>query len=200
VSDFETHQLATAPPWMRKNWWATWLAAHGVYKDALVEGAKLAVKARFVHVAPSDALPYAASERNLEVAPGEAETAFRTRLVTAWEQWQWAGTKKGVVDALALLGYANTLVYEARDPGGIALSDGWDTAKWARFWVLILEPHTWNFPRWGDMTWGEFTWGTTASEVEVRRLQRAVRLWKPAHARCEGILIYVDDEHVTIPV
>jgi hypothetical protein len=77
--------------------------------------------------------------------------------------------------------------------------DGSPATAWSRFWVIIYSVGgvPWSEIDWGDvgLTWGQadLTWGSTATAAEVAAVRGIVRYWKPAHARCEKIIVVLDD-------
>jgi hypothetical protein len=198
MADYADYEVQRAPAWLRGPLGSGWLSAHGYLKDALVEGARQAVRARFVTRAPVDALPVLASERSLERMPPDTEAAWRARLGQAWELWAYAGTRKGVREALERTGYATSVVvYDALEwptgPGAVS---------WAVFWV-VLSGHDWvSDGVWSDPgVWGDGgTWGSTATPDEVARVQRLILLWKPAHARCAGVIVLLSGEVWGVPL
>lgn len=214
MAGYEEYHLALHPPPLRRPYGELWARAHGAFQDNHEEAAKQAVKARFVEVCPPDALEYHASERSLERMPADTEAEWRARLLNAWELWKWAGTKKGVIDAVKLTGLENVEIKEYwdwpdpivgfqiahtfADPAThILYIGGPSTDKWAKFWVIIDQPHPWET----DGTWGDpgvygdgGTWGSTATQEETHRLRRMVQQWKPAHAWCVNIIIILSGE------
>jgi len=192
--DYSSYEVQRAPAWLRGPFGAGWLEAHGLIKDGLVEGARQATKARFVSVAPSDALPYAASDRGLERMPHDTEATWRARLGQAWELWAWAGTRKGVVDALERTAIASSVaIYDAHQ---------WNagTGSWARFWVVLQTdfgpPPICGAPGLSvgqpDLLCGL----TGATSVQINAILRAVRLWRPPHAFCEAIILKLGEAHL----
>lgn len=190
MADYSEYEVQRAPAWLRGAFGAGWLEAHGFIKDGLVEGARQATRARFLSVAPSDALPQGASDRTLEQMPPDTEADWRARLGQAWELWAWAGTRAGVVDAVERTGYFDPVaIYDY-----LEWPDGPDERGWGSFW-MIVSGHPWTDDGlWDDPgTWGDGgTWDTTATPQEVELVLRQVRLWKPAHAWCGGILVILD--------
>lgn len=190
--DYSEYEVQRAPVWLRGEYGSGWLAAHGFIKDGLAEGARQATRARFVSLAPQDALDRIASDRQLERMPPDTVAAWRTRLGQAWELWAYAGTRKGVQEAVERTGYATSVVlYDA-----LEWPSGPGAVNWATFWV-VLSGHGWT----SDGTWGSGglwgdggTWGSTATPQEVQRVLRLIRLWKPAHAYCAGVLVLLSGE------
>jgi len=99
--------------------------------DDLADSARAAMLARLVVTAPEDALELAGRERGLPRYPGEYLTAYRNRLVNAWDYWREAGTLPGMTHALEALGYTNeygrvidagnTVQFTAHDDGSGSL-------------------------------------------------------------------------------
>ena len=198
MADYSEYEVQRAPVWLRGEFGSGWLQSHGFLKDGLAEGARQGVLARFVSKAPSDALPVLASERSLERMPADTDATWRARLADAWSMWAYAGTRKGVKEAIERTGYATSVVlYDALEwptgPGAV---------NWAVFWV-VLSGHGWSTEGlWGDPgTWGDGgTWGSDASEEEVQRVLRLVRLWKPAHAYCAAVIVLLSGEVWGVPL
>lgn len=187
---YSRYLLQLVPTWLRGRFGGGWVESHGLVLDGLIEGARQAALARFVTRAPLDALPFLASERGLERLPPDSLEGWRSRLLGAWDLWAWAGTKRGIRDALLATGYASTVeIFKAHE---------WEPSSpsWARFWV-VLTGHGWaSDGAWGDPgEWGDGgTWGSTASPEEVGRVLRLVLQWKPAEARCDGVLVMLGGE------
>jgi hypothetical protein len=80
----------------------------------------------------------------------------------------------------------------------------WDGQSdlWSRFWLILFPPSSlWvqSPPEWGDTgqaglwggAWGSagYTWGSTATQDQVGTIRQIVRTWKPAHTKCEWIIL-----------
>lgn len=198
LDPYARYARSTNPPWLGRRFGAGWNEAMGLFWDILADAARKAVLARVIEQAPDDALPFAGSDRLLEPMPGERAPAWRARLLTAWDAWAWAGTKKGVLDALALMGLTNAEIYEAADWG-----QG-NRAEWARFTLVVRQPHPWlgpiqagariftrrglAVPRAGE---GYVCGIGRARPDDIARLRRLIRLWKPAHAKAEPARVLV---------
>jgi hypothetical protein len=177
--------IELAPPWLRGRWGEAWNGTVGLAMDMVAEGAMQAVKARFIKGAPSDALPYAGTDRQIERAPGESDDQYRARLLGAFETWRLAGTNKGITTALAVIGYPNARVFESHDwfPGN---------PRWWRFWVVIDPPHGFTTWKVGDGTkLGMKLLGLdkAGDKSAVDLLRRVVRKWKAAHTVCEKLIV-----------
>lgn len=182
------------PAFLRRPFGLAWTEAQTIMFDVMADMTREAIKARFLDRAPSDALPLIASDRSLERRPGESLPAWRQRLKNAWGEWEWGGTKKGVVDNLIGAGYPGAAVYEFWD-----WNDG-DEERWARFWVVLNPPHGIQGPPVvGDgVTCGDGTICGVGGidEDEFNRIVRAIRTWQSGHAHCEEIIAVVSGDVV----
>ncbi len=121
MTDYSDFERETAPPWLQGPWARRWFYVSGLMKDAWREVAKSAVKARFVELAPRDALAPLLRDYALDEPYNEPEAVTRSRIARAWATWGQAGTKAGLVAALHTAGYQNVAVKEHRD---------WNTGRW----------------------------------------------------------------------
>jgi len=184
---YSAYVVALAPPWLRGKWGERWHEAEGLLLDMVAEGAVQAVKARLLGAGPDDALPYAGNDRQIERAPGESVESYRARLLGAFETWRRAGTNKGILVALAVIGYPTAAIYESHDWFPL------DPAWW-RFW-LVLDPPS-GFSSWklgdgtklGDKLVGLDKLGADA-KAALTLLRRVVRKWKAAHTLCVKIIV-----------
>jgi hypothetical protein len=182
---FSKYMIELAPPWLRGRWGEAWNGTVGLAMDMVAEGAMEAVKARFLKQAPVDALPYAGADRQIERAPGETDDVYRARLLQAFETWRLAGTNKGILTALAIIGYPKAKIFESHD---------WfpKDPRWWRFWLVIEPPHVFTAWKLGDGTkLGMKLLGLDSAEgtAALDLLRRVVRKWKAAHAVCEKLII-----------
>ncbi len=185
------------PPPLKRKWGLRWGGAVGLVLDGISELATAAVKASVVDQAPSDALLWIGWERDLERGPAESSLRYRARLKSAWNDWPWAGTDKGVLGALSVLGYSAA---ERRDrqwwhddlvPGTV----------WARNWVVVYDPpaawpivETWadlaaKYPTWADWSAARVAWGLEAPLDEVAHITRTVAKWTSSHALVVNIIV-----------
>lgn len=190
MATYEEFAPELHPPPLRGPYGTAWAEEHGARLDELLADTKDGVKARFPDDAPTDALPRIAADRLIVRGPVETDDEFRARLKAALAAWQWAGTKKGLLDhGLAPLGLEDTGIKTNTEWGSVP--DG-DTVKWARFWLVIAETHPWD----DDGTWGDpgtyestGTWGSTATLEEIQQIRSIIRLWKPARDVCFAIVV-----------
>ncbi len=95
-----------------------WAKAHGKVKDWFAQQLKCAIYAALPGVdaagnplAPDDGLALIGAERQLprvttsSGVANETPAAYATRLMTAWDAWAAAGSPKGLMAALSVLGY-----------------------------------------------------------------------------------------------
>lgn len=168
------------PPWLQGIRGRSLVSGLGGGLDEHASLVATGVLARFVQRAPEDALTTLGAERNLNRYPGELTSAFRSRVLAAWDFWQWAGTLPGVLFWLSAAGY-DAYVYEHfRD----------DPSIWAEFsvylWPKIAEYTTDRWDEggaWDDAT----TWDFTLAATELLRVPALLREVKPAHAKLRGV-------------
>jgi hypothetical protein len=192
---YAEYQAGLHPTALQGPFGAAWGRALGTLKDQHVDLAKQAVKARFVGIAPADALPLVGLERQIERGPGESDASYRARLLAAPDAWAWAGTTKGLLEyALAPAGFTNARVIINADwaaAGGVP-PDG-NAAFWSRFWVVISAPHPWTRRTWNSGwlygTPAGQTWDSDATASDVARVERLVKRWAPGHATAMGAFI-----------
>ncbi len=194
---FRTYLDSIAPRWGRKGRWGELWATIGLGFDAFADAAKDAVKARFVNLAPLDALGFIGADRLLERYPVQSDASWRAWLEAAWDLWTFAGTHTSVERALHEAGFTNASVHWALgtapdDYVGTWPPDG-DTANWSRFWVWLGDvwPLGWTVVNYGDgHTWGSYwTWGSTATVEEINFVRAICRKWKAGHTVCAGIYV-----------
>ncbi|AZF88272.1 hypothetical protein [Meiothermus phage MMP17] len=149
--------VAISPPWLRG---VRGSAFTGGLGEALDEHASLVatgVASRFANRAPEDAVNRLGAERGLTRYPGESLEAWRTRVLGAWEFWQWAGTEYGMGLALSQLGY-NSAIVPVRN---------YDNTRWSEFDVYLYAG----------------TRSYDGSVEEKNRILAIINQVKPAHTR-----------------
>ncbi len=202
--------MSTYPEWLvtllpsrlSLRWGARWMGALGAGLDDLLDRTKASVEVRGVSIAPDDAVPYHGRDRSIGRLPAESLDAYRTRLVAAWETWSWAGTQRGVWQALFLVGLRGALFFTARE----SLWDRWcpDTL-WARFRVVETGRYAWGEARWGSFQWGDLApdriqplrwghfvwgarvWGLDVTPAWVTGLLAQLAQWKNARDRVHSV-------------
>lgn len=212
-----------APRWLTEGVGGSVGYALDLVKDAYLTRVLLGLLARFPQngpdgeTAPPDAL--AAMGRDRRVVRGFNETAesYAVRLRAWLDDRKTAGNPFTLMQKIAeYVGTSTGFVIKTVDNNGnwyVREADGtramylkqanwdWDTntAKWARFWVILHPPSTfWSEGYdWGDVagpSWGEEigTWGSTATYAQVRTIRSLVSDWKPAGTNCTNIIVAFD--------
>lgn len=196
MGPYEEWSLLQLPGWAQDDLTgsigAQWDAINTEYIDA--------TKARFPALAPADALVWLGMERKLEQVPGETAESFAARLEGAWDTYQWAGTDKALIDAMALLGYSSVQVVRNNPTP----PDG-DDSKVSRIWLHIQQPHSISKRKWGagGNKWGEpggRLWGTNATREQVELIRRALQKWKASHCWVESVVVEFSDGNVVWPM
>jgi hypothetical protein len=191
-TDYSEFQVLDAPAWMGRTWGEKWNYFLGLFKDGFEEAARTAVRVRFPNLCPPDALDALAFERNLERGFRDTLVQYRARVHGAWETWEWAGTKKGLSDAIVAAGYETPIIFEYRD---------WPyTGRWWDFWVVLLPPFPWEGGEadgvWdGPGTWGDGgAWAYDIPDDDLRRLRALIKKWKPTHMHCVNAFLVWENE------
>lgn len=168
MTDFDDAQIERAPEWLQRPMGVIWSGIAGLMKQGAVQAAKDAVKARFVNLAPPDALLDMARDRALDVGFQESAGALRARIKKAWSTWQKGGTRQGMIDAFAAVGF-NAEILERPDA---------PVLQWWQFDVLVHPP---------------FPWDGLSPENVPQNYQdlfvALVRKWKPTHAECRRLVV-----------
>ena len=130
-------------------------------------------------------------------APGEADDAYRARLLNTFEIWATAGTEAGLLELFRVAGATNVTITEDQDVGGAL-------GHWARFSISVAEPHPFTAPAlWDGFDYDDGTLWGFADGAALEYTQLVVRRWKPAHTRCVGIGVQwasVPGETVIFPI
>jgi len=188
---YRDYEPEISPPWLRGRYGEAWAHVLGLAKDAIAEGAHQAVKLRLLGGCPEDALPYAGEDRQIERVPGESASSYRNRLLRAFVTWRLAGTNKGVLSALATIGFTSAIIIESEDWGASP-----DPTAWWLFWVVLSPPLPFSPAfKLGDGTkLGEKPLGVTGPLELIELLRRVIRKWKAAHAVCANVVLLFDGE------
>jgi hypothetical protein len=201
VTSYEQWLVEQSPGWLQGPYGAGYVGTLGLTKDTVVDAVKQAIKARFIKLAPNDALGYIGDDRVIERYPVDTDATYRARLVAAWETWLYAGTDRGVIAAMNAAGFANVQIFNNLVGPGFEMT--WppdsDAANWSRFWVVITDPQ-WTGVAWGDgHKWGDpWSWGTTATAADAAWIRAIIRKWKSSHTICKEILIRTSSPAATI--
>lgn len=151
---YQAYQPSLGPTWLKGTYGALWLRAFGQVKDGLVDRLKAGIKARMPLLAPHDALEALGVERGIDRATGESDTSYAARVQQAWDAWEFAGTAKGILVALAALGYtaaigqANRRMFTLDGDGEVVVTTlpvgSWASdatqAFWSTFQVIFPQP------------------------------------------------------------
>ena len=130
--------LALHPAWLRGAWSRAWASAIGNALDAIGVRTTEAIQARLPSFAPEDSLPALGDDRALPRTTREPSKAYRSRLRRAFTTWRNAGSDRGVIDAIATLGFRarvrrnNQWNWDGH-PGNVA-------PYWARMWIILDPP------------------------------------------------------------
>lgn len=156
---YRRYALNLAPTWLLQDRGANWLDTHGAAVDALVERVVDAVQAHLVDTAPDDALGLLGRERNIARFPGEPDWSYRGQVRSAWDLWQWGGTRRGLIQLFQRLGYQQ-----------VAIGELWmtDRSRWAEFVIYLFGP--------------------TKLSLTRDQVVRLVNEWKAAHSKLAGII------------
>lgn len=195
---FETYLQERTPGWLLRANGVAYVRGIATLCEEMLSRAKQGVKARLLEYtydsdadrAPADALELAGGERSIRrarYATTETDSAYANRLKGAWDEWKWSGTPYGMLRALSALGYTCTVIQQSGrrfslSGSNLAVVNGspwtFSTSGWNRFAVAITSmPASWA--------------GTppSSSSNEALTLIETVKLWKPAHAICDSIII-----------
>src|SRR5207245_5578740 len=87
LTTYPDYQIQKSPPWLQGPNGATWSFVSGITKEAYLEAAKRAVKARFPQFAPSDALDKVGENFQIDRAFAGSDSVFVAQLMNAWATW-----------------------------------------------------------------------------------------------------------------
>lgn len=199
MTAYDDYQLGYAAPVLRGANGEAWHTAMGVVKNALYDEAVFALKCRFLTTCPLDALQYIGHERAIEQFNGEDLEAYRTRLLGAWDAWTYAGTKTGILNAIAQLGYVNVTLEENAD-GTMPPSPGFSAGdEWWRFRVIIGTPNnlttTWTIGDGTTVGSGKVV-GNTITGAAIAQLLQVIKKWKPPHAVLVNLIVMIGGKAV----
>jgi len=162
-----------------------WQGTLGRMMDEAMNRVVQARVARLPSFCPLDGLQYIASERQLERAIGESESAFREVLRTSWTVWAKAGTEGSHQDNLGRMGFGNIIVRRRHDfygaPDSVPYINAFARDVWAQFDVIASKPLPFELRYWGTGVWGLGTWGTTATAAQIDQLRRFLRTFRAGH-------------------
>lgn len=184
-----TEELQAGLRWAKAFFGVRLTGTIALHADLIAEGVRQAIRARAASVAPIDAYPRIGANTNIERFANDTDATYKDRLGKAFSIWQQAGTKQGLVRALAAFGFPGAIVVEDKD---------WDRPPkpyWSQFWVVLpLGTHsvTTSTAVYGDgHTYGQtdFLYGVQGiTTVQVDGLRRLVRKWKASRSICREFI------------
>lgn len=193
IQNWRQYLTELIPAWLLGYFGERLTGAIGLLSDVVNTGAFEARVAPWVLMptSPEDALPLVGSERGLPRLAGETATAYRVRLVDAWNIYKAIGSVAVLTSQFESMGLSDIEIKT-----NASANWDWDgqTDNWSRMWIVIKgHPWTWEGSWRSESTWGEpGTLGITASEAEVASLQDIVRRFRAAHDICLWIIIVID--------
>lgn len=104
-STFVEESVAIAPTWLQGPVGQSILLSMAIQYDGLASAAEAAIYAGLPGVAPTDALPWACADRQIDPGPNESTTHLEGRLGQWLVRSRYYGTPTGIM--LALLGYTD---------------------------------------------------------------------------------------------
>lgn len=167
TKSFEARFLDRLPHWLTREggWGEKWGLILGRFFDLVSgEGGLFheATRARFISRAPSDAIPYAASDTAVpRFIAGDSEGEIRTRIADAWGFHSRVGREAGVDEVMEVLGFdpAETFVVD------ISLGESWchESGWWSTWYIVSRNPLDWTTTS-DDWDAGGPTWDTDPVE------------------------------------
>ena len=104
---FRVEGASLYPTYMQGPVWSAYLYSIEIMYDDLADTAAYAVRARFPQLAPFDALPWLAQDRQIFQGPSETSTSYVARLIQWLDLWRLAGNSTSVL--LAILAWLTPL-------------------------------------------------------------------------------------------
>ncbi len=178
------YQLAHMPAPLLGEWGTKWAELIGTFKGISAEYADSATLQHLSVSATPDAYPYLGRDRRILRAPNETDAAYAARLRNVFDFWALSGKEAGIIACFAAAGIV-PIVVENQDTANVF-------GHWARFAVYVngdgvfSDPPTWDSFDWDDGTRWDFV---AADGPLVDYLVACIRLMKPAHTRCVGLVI-----------
>lgn len=193
--DFRALARDLAPRgWLRDDTSQAWLTGLGGAVSASLVLLRNSVKVRFASTAPEDALVHIGDTRQIERAPRETATNYRTRLRRCFDIHAARTTADAYREALLPLGVDGADVAVWSDwQDSIMPADPGTPAWWSRVTVVVdATVGPWTAPIWEDgAVWSESeVWGIGGmTPAEVAWLRRTIRKWKWAGAYPLAVVI-----------
>lgn len=183
AESFAEALIRISPPWLRRVVGGPLMRGLGDTLDVIRDGSAESVDARFPRATRATALKPIGLDRRILRAPNETDAAYAVRLTQVFTFWDRAGRESSIEAAFAAAGLTAVVV-----EGFEAVSLG----HWARFAVYVdgtgifAAPPAWDAFNWEDGTRWDFT---TSDGALVDYLVASIRVLKPAHTRCLGVVI-----------
>lgn len=180
------HSEETGPAW--GSYYQEFRAAIAQTADVVAEGIAQATLQRFPRLCAEDGLGIVARERGIVRGLSESLASWRERVRNAFTRYEYAGTRKAIVDAFADVGLPGVKVFTDSE-------SSWDTYSGTmpnRFWV-VFPAGTHSFPdpaRWGSGTYNQIgVYASSMTPAQKAFYCSLVDKWKPAHAYFMGFVI-----------
>jgi len=194
------------PEWLRRGEGESILYSVGLVLDIFSERFRLAYESDLPEYAPDDALTYIGRDRAIQRGINEPSTAYASRLVRHLDDHRTQGNPFALMDQLYAYLQTDGVTIRTVDNNGNwfeRASDGtrtysldqgnwdWDgdTTSWWRFWVIIFSDNGPWSAQWDPQNEGATSGTTTATADEIDGVRTLISEWKPAHARCEWIIV-----------
>lgn len=97
---FRDMVAAISPSWLQGFVGLRFMYSMAIQFDAIADAAAYAVRARFPDLAPPDAFPYLANDRQIEQGFQEPQTSYATRLTQWLDRWSHVGSPFGLLMAI----------------------------------------------------------------------------------------------------
>lgn len=105
--------LRELPKWLNGPQARAYITALRAAQDGELANLIFSIKQRFPSTCADDALDTAGTTFSIERFEGEPFAVYRARLLVAWDTWEKAGTRPGIIDALRAYGIQDVEVYES---------------------------------------------------------------------------------------
>lgn len=199
----EERFLERLPHWLTTEggWGEKWGAIIGRFLDAVSGDGGLfheATRARFISRAPSDAIPYAASDAAVpRFIAGDTEGEIRARIADACGFHSRVGRDVGAQEVMEILGFdpAETFVVD------ISLGESWchESGWWSSWYIVSRNPLEWTTTSdlWdaSPLTWDEGAecWDFTCDPATFTQLGPFLWKYKWAHSFPLGVVTVFGD-------
>lgn len=215
---FRATRKQLAPRWLTEGDGELLGYALDILKDAFAERMRQALLIRFPEQgpdgtpAPADALAAMGRDRRVVRGLNETDASYVRRLKSWLDDRKTAGNAFALMARLAEYTGAGTSFRTVDNSGNwyrreadgsqsvLIRQANWnwdgDTAKWARFWVIVYGFRAAAGTFGGGASIGgsaSATIGSTTTRDEVATIRAIIKDWKPAGTRCRNIILALDD-------